>query len=448
MSRAKKTHMNIEMREIIEEGLRKGDSARTIAKRLSVSPSTITREVKTNRTVKRKKASKNDSASGICANYEICQRSGDACPNCQTKLTNCKKCRTRMCYTVCDGFELKMCDVTEKWPYVCPDACQRRGWCKLPKCSYCARAAQDAYEGRLRSSREGVCISQSELNAMNDIVVSLSKQGQSFEAIWASHADELPVCVRSAYNYQKRGILGIVALDMPRKARLLPRKRPDKKASGRQRIDRTGRTYDDFLELPLEERVRVVQGDSVVGYSWNKTDILSLHVVARGFQFYLKKAHGDPAPVITWFDVIERALGSPEAFATIFGVLLVDRGVEFDDWEGMERSCLVKGARRCHVFYCDAMDSNQKSEAERNHEQLRRILPKGRSDFDKLDVWDVAVCASHVNSYPLARWLGRCPIEVADGLIPQRLLDELGIERIPADEVVLRPYLMAHAVAR
>ena len=56
MSRAKKTHMNIEMREIIEEGLRKGDSARTIAKRLSVSPSTITREVKTNRTVKRKKA--------------------------------------------------------------------------------------------------------------------------------------------------------------------------------------------------------------------------------------------------------------------------------------------------------------------------------------------------------------------------------------------------------
>ena len=50
----------------------------------------------------------------------------------------------------------------------------------------------------------------------------------------------------------------------------------------------------------------------------------------------------------------------------------------------MERSCLVEGARRDRVFYCDAMQSSQKARAERNHERLRRILPKGRSDFDAL----------------------------------------------------------------
>lgn len=38
------------------------------------------------------------------------------------------------------------------------------------------------------------------------------------------------------------------------------------------------------------------------------------------------------------------------------------------------------------------MRSNHKSQAERNHEQLRCILPKGRSDFDRLSAWDVAVC--------------------------------------------------------
>ena len=113
----------------------------------------------------------------------------------------------------------------------------------------------------------------------------------------------------------------------------------------------------------------------------------------------------------------------------------------------MERSCLVPGARRCRVFYCDEMNSNQKSQAERNHERLRRILPKGRSDFDKLSVWDVAVCCSHVNSYPLARKSGTFrPIEAAAAVIPQHLLDALGIERVPADEVTLKPYLMAHAV--
>ena len=100
-----------------------------------------------------------------------------------------------------------------------------------------------------------------------------------------------------------------------------------------------GGTYDDFCELPLEDKVRVVQGDSVEGYSWNSTDILSLHVVARTFQLYLKKDKASPAAVVTWLDVIERALGSPEAFEEIFGVLLFDRGTEFDDWAGMERSC-------------------------------------------------------------------------------------------------------------
>ena len=448
MAKAKGKHMSKENREVIESGVRAGDAARAIAKRIGVSPSTVTREVKANRTVKERKLSAKENSSLRCAKRDSCQASGGACPKCSTALTSCKDCKTRRCILTCPDYEPRMCPVTESWPYVCPEGCPKRGWCGLPKCSYDAGGADASYRETLSSSRSGICVTQEELDRMNGIVVPLSKQGQSFEAIWATHGEELPVCVRTAYKYQEAGAMGLTSLDMPLKARLLPRSRPAKGGSGRARVDRAGRTYDDFKELPLEEQLRAVQGDSVEGFSWNATDILSLHVVAREFQFYLKKKHADPAAVVTWLDVIERALGSPEAFEAIFGILLLDRGVEFDDWAGMERSCLVEGARRCRVFYCDAQNSNQKSPAERNHQQLRRILPKRRSDFDKLSVWDVAVCCSHVNSYPLARWSGRCPLEVAAGLIPQRLLDELGIERVPADEVVLKPYLMAHAVAQ
>ena len=60
--------------------------------------------------------------------------------------------------------------------------------------------------------------------------------------------------------------------------------------------------------------------------------------------------------------------------------------------------------------------------------------------------YDVAVCCSHVNSYPLARKSGTFrPIEAAASVVPRRLLEALGIERVPADEVTLKPYLMAHA---
>lgn len=67
------------------------------------------------------------------------------------------------------------------------------------------------------------------------------------------------------------------------------------------------------------------------------------------------------------------------------------------------------------------MISNQKSQAERNHEQLRRILPKGRSDFDALSNTDVALCCSHANSYPLATLGGKCAFEQVEGLVPKAL---------------------------
>ena len=192
----------------------------------------------------------------------------------------------------------------------------------------------------------------------------------------------------------------------------------------------------------------MVEGDSVQGFEENTHDILSLHLVARGFQIYLLKKHADAQGVVTWLDVIERACGTRKDFEAAFGIMLVDRGVEFDDWEGMERSCLEEGKRRARVFYCDAMESNQKSQAERNHEQLRRILPKGRSNFDALSTWDVAECCSHVNSYPSAMRASKCPFELLGDILPQTLLDELGLSRVAPDDVVLKPYLMKHAVTQ
>jgi hypothetical protein len=163
--------------------------------------------------------------------------------------------------------------------------------------------------------------------------------------------------------------------ELPRKSRVRKRKRS--RLKGRNRMDRTGRTYADFEVLPLADRARVVMGDSVEGFRGESGDILSLHVLARRFQPRLFSKAGSAAETVARLGAVEAAMGSRAAFAALFRAMLVDRGVEFDDWEGMERSCLEPGARRCRVFYCDATGSNQKSEAERNHEQrvVRRVIP-------------------------------------------------------------------------
>ena len=444
MTATKGKHLSRESRQAIEDGLRAGRSARDIAAAIGVAPSTVTREVRVNRTVSEPRRRVGANLAVRCARYSECQKVGGACEKCSTRLTSCRSCRTRSCIDACPDFELKMCPETSRWPYVCPEGCPRRRTCGYPKCSYRAADADAAYRARLSSSREGVNLTPAELEGMRRIVVPLVRRGQSFEAIWATHADELPCGVRTAYAYQERGLLGLTDLHLPRKARM--RKRRKAKAPGRERVDRAGRTYDDFRGLPLADQARVVQCDSVEGREGNERDVMSMHVVARAFQVYLLKRHADAASVVGWLDAIERAFGSREGFEAVFGVLLCDRGVEFDDWEGMERSCLDEGERRCRVFYCDAMMSNQRSEAERNHEQLRRILPKGRSDFDALSAWDVAVCCSHVNSYPSAGRGGRCPFELLGDLLPGAVLDELGLARVPADEVTLRADLMPHVV--
>ena len=51
----------------------------------------------------------------------------------------------------------------------------------------------------------------------------------------------------------------------------------------------------------------------------------------------------------------------------------------------LERSCLDPAKKRCRVYYCDPQSPGQKGRCERNHEELRRILPKGRTELRRPD---------------------------------------------------------------
>lgn len=62
-----------------------------------------------------------------------------------------------------------------------------------------------------------------------------------------------------------------------------------------------------------------------------------------------------------------------EKFPLLFQVILTDRGSEFTDPEKIEADT---GEVQCRVFYCDPMNTNQKSNCERNHELIRYIIPK------------------------------------------------------------------------
>lgn len=99
-------HLTFENREVVEQGIRDGDAASKIARRLRVAASTVTREARAHRTVRPRKMSPREKASLRCAKRASCSKSGTACPKCSTKYANCKDCRTRRCVLTCPDFEM------------------------------------------------------------------------------------------------------------------------------------------------------------------------------------------------------------------------------------------------------------------------------------------------------------------------------------------------------
>lgn len=439
-------HLDYDDRCVIEEGIEAGLSASAIARRLEVSPSTVTREVKANRHGRPSRA-KAVRPARKCANYDGCRRFRDVCGSCsqEGRRGACRLCGLASCPDLCPDFAPRVCALLDRWPYLCRCDKARRARCDLPKFRYDARKAQESSDGRLVHSRTGISISEEELASMLDAVAPLIRNGLSPEAVWLGLGDRLPVGVRAFYSWMESGVVDVPAIHLPRKVRCRPRRKRRGGAPGRAL---EGRGYAEFCALPLAEQARAAEMDSVAGRAGSSARILSVHFVASSFQFYLRLPDATSRSVVGDLDMLERALGGPEAFGAAMGVLLTDRGSEFSDPLAIERSCLEPGKRRCRVFYCDPLAPGQKGACERNHSELRRILPKGRSDFDALTCADLAVAASHVNSYPRAALGGRCPVDAARALLPEGFVDLLGVVKVPLEEVVLRPSLLPHAVDR
>lgn len=411
----------------IEEMLKAGESFRKIAGALGVSPTTISEEVRKNRTFF-KPQSFTDKGQARCVNYSKC-RVVMLCHACTSGAASCKRCPKKHCYDLCRDFEQSRCPTRERAPFVCV-RCPKRGHCDSEKARYVASKAQAAHDERIRLAHLGISCEPHELRAMVDKVKGLLAQGQSLEAIWAVHGGEFPVCVRTFYNYMDKGVMGLANIELPKKVRYSPRK---KRAEGTPKMDFAGRTYADWLALPEEMRLRTVQIDCVEGLRRNTKCILTLHFVRLFFQIHILLPAKTQANVKAAVDALEAYCEG--AFSDAFPVMLADRGSEFLDFAKIETG--ADGSQRTRVFYCDPVKPGQKGACEKNHVELRKILPKG-TDFDALTPWDVSVASSHVNSYVRAGQ-GAAPIALASLVLPGSLLENLGITAIPPDDVVMRP---------
>lgn len=431
--------LNYGDRRKIQDMLDARERLASIAEAVLADPTSVSREVRRNRTALGKVAPSRFRPV-TCDRFGSCERRDVCGTGCGGR---CRSCQDVDCATVCRDHREFECRATDRFPHVC-NGCRLLNRCPKDRYVYRARDAHRLALARLSEPRRGVDLDSAGAALLSEVVAPLLRRGQSVRAILSAHP-ELGVSPTTLYRYIDLGLVpGATNMALPRKVRFKKRSRRRGASAERQRRDCSGRDYAAFLRLPAELRAAAKEMDTVVGRPGGKC--LLTFCMRENEIFYAVLMDSKEA------DSVREAIDGLEMAACDGGVagelgewhVLTDRGPEFDRFEEIERSCFTPGLaeRRLAVFYCDPYCSWQKPHVENAHTLLRRVLPKGTS-FDGLTQEDVNLICSHINSYPRAELGWRTPFEMLPEWGRENLPAAFGMRIVPRDEVNLTPSLIA-----
>lgn len=203
------------------------------------------------------------------------------------------------------------------------------------------------------------------------------------------------ISVRTLYRYIDNGIfLKLTNKELPIKGK---RKSHNKKV----KVQKRASAGESIENRPEEVENREIFGhwemDTVKGKRGvTKTCMLVLTERKTRVEIVIKMKDQGAASVVEALDRLERKWG--DMFGKVFRSITVDNGVEFSDYEGMERSVFGEG-KRTFVFYCHPYSSWERGTNENNNRLIRRHIPKG-VDFDDRTDEEIAYIEEWINNYP------------------------------------------------
>ncbi len=394
-------------RVAIAHCLSKQYSCRKIARELGRSPSSISYEIVNNRCI----------STGTKKGERVEKLPDNVCPKLLTFPHVCNGCKN--------------------WHYHCT---------KKFRCEYDATRAQVFADEVKVSSRKGVDMDEAKFHTKIEIIRSDLSRGLSPSQIVMNRKDELGVSASTIYRWIENGYANMSNLELRRKCKYKKRKR---KVNIKPSSHGKSRSYTAFSALDAETKASACEMDTVIGRARDYQCLLTLYLRAFKFQLTLLLPDKTKEATKKELDNLESILGT-SVFFELFNPVLTDNGIEFIDDKGLERSVFSATEKRCSIYYCDVRQSQQKGSCERNHVELRKILPKGKGiNFDRLNRKDCSVLMSHLNSEPRKSLGGMCAIDMfvaAYGDTARKLLEAYGIEKIAYEDLNMSP--MAIEIAR
>lgn len=439
-------HLTLSDRTFIEQELCQGSTLKYIGDTLQKDPTTISKEIR-----KHRKEVPGKYYSGNCKSckwWDDCTvKAGDpevsSCDRDRYCTSRCRRCWKTHPEFFCTLYIPITCKTIIKAPYVC-NACDNEKKCRITHYLYKANEAQKQYEKQLVKSREGINMTLDELQELNELISPLVLKGQPLSHIFAVHADEIPVCRRTLYNYFDQSVFKARNIDLPRRVRYKKRKkRSEPRKKNIQQTYRNKRTYVDFEKYTAAfPELGVVEMDTVKGTRAAGKCLLTLLFRSCSFMIVILLPDCTQRSVVNAINNLCDTIGI-RTFKKYFPIILTDNGSEFKNPWDIEKT--EAGTQRCKVFYCDPYVSNQKGRLEKNHEYIRYVIPKGRSMY-KYTQEDINLMASHINSTARDSLNGATPFDLAELLLDKKIPLLTGQHKVSPDSVTLKPVLLENAV--
>lgn len=407
------THLTLEERKIIQAGVENGATKADIARTIGKDATTIAKEIRKHRQLK--------------------PRNTYARPFLCAKMKSCKK----GCTKKCDQHEEPTCKRRDKSPGAC-NKCPDGNKCHLDKYFYDATAADKAYRFDLVDYREGLDLTTKERDGIAEIIAPLLRQGQSVYQILSAHP-EITQCEKTIYTYIESGVFKDFGVDNFSLKEQVNRKQfKNKYKKRKEHANYDGRRYSDYLRFRAEHpEIPVTEMDTVYnnpGGPYLQTFLFEKTAFMIGFIHNTKECESMAGSI----DTMQSQLGA-ELFSLLCSLLLTDRGGEFETYRLFELD--KNGGSRLNIFYCDPMQSSQKSHVENNHNYVRDIIPNGYP-LDNLSQADIDLMFSHINAVPRRSLGNKSPYETLSFFYGADVPGRLNIAEVKRDDVVLKPNLI------
>ena len=248
------------------------------------------------------------------------------------------------------------------------------------------------------------------------------------------------------YRWVSAGYDGMTSMELRRKVGYRPRKRAAGRAAPRHSARRS---HAAFLALGEDACAAAWEMDTVEGAREDSACLLTLLHRPSRLQLALPLEEKTAGCVAGALEGVRAILGA-DGTRRVFRAVLTDNGAEFSD-EAAIAALLGEGRGETRLFYCDPRRSDQKGACERNHVEIRKLLPKGAGiRFDRLAPADLALAMSHVNSEPRGALGFATPARAFRAMLGEdaaALLDAYGVGDVPVGELDLTPGLIERARA-